>query len=217
MTAGRKSVTDNKDWGTPQKYVDAVKECLGGVIYLDPCSNQHSIVNAKVEYFPPKHNGLLESWNYKTIYVNPPYGADKERNTKIKDWLRKCEEANRLYHSEVIALIPVATNTGHWKRYVFGRATAICFLYDTRLKFLVNGRGGGKGAPMSCAMVYWGRNYKRFFDVFIKYGAVIKVENLRGIDIGIENNGNGNQKQEELPFFKKNILQRLMPMKKARK
>jgi len=203
MTAGRKSVTDNKDWGTPQKYIDAVKKCLGGVIHLDPCSNQYSIVNAKVEYCPPKHDGMLESWNYKTIYVNPPYGADQERKTRIKNWLHKCEEANRLYHSEVIALIPVATNTSHWKRYIYGRATAICFLYDTRLKFLVNGRGGGKGAPMSCAMIYWGRNYQGFFDVFIKYGAVVNIENLCGIDIGIENNGNSNYKQERLPFSKK--------------
>ena len=199
MTAGRKSVTDNKDWGTPQKYVNAVKECFGGVIHLDPCSNQYSVVHAIVEYCPPGHDGLRESWNYRTIYVNPPYGADREHRTTIKNWLRKCEEANRLYGSEVIALVPVATNTNHWKNYVYGKATAICFLYDTRLKFLVNGQNGGKGAPMSCAMIYWGRNFQRFFDVFIKFGAVVNIENLMRIDIGDENvNGNYNPKQMKL-------------------
>ena len=39
---------------------------------------------------------------------------------------------------------------------------------DTRLKFLIKGKDEGKGAPMACAMVYWGKNYERFFDVLIK-------------------------------------------------
>jgi hypothetical protein len=192
MTAGRQVISKKKDWGTPKKYVDAVNEVFGGIIHLDPCASSYSIVGAVVEYILPQHDGLLESWNFPTIYVNPPYGNDVKRGTKIKDWLRKCEEANRLYHSDVIALVPVATNTGHWKEYVYGKATGICFLYDTRLKFLVDGRDEGKGAPMSCAMIYWGNNYERFFEVFIKYGAVVNINNLFEVKIG-EANENGTQ------------------------
>lgn len=191
MTAGRNIIGQSKDWGTPKKYVDAAKEFFGGCIQLDPCSNRYSIVNARVEYFLPKHDGLRESWNFPTIYVNPPYGIDPEHGTAIKNWLRKCEEAHRVYLSEVIALVPVATNTGHWKKYVYGKAVAICFLYDTRLRFLINGRDAGKGAPMSCAMIYWGSNFERFFEVFIRFGAVVEIKNLKGVEIGpaIENNG----------------------------
>jgi hypothetical protein len=79
----------------------------------------------------------------------------------------------------VLALVPVATNTGHWKKYVFGQADAICFLYDTRLKFMVNGRNGGKGAPMSCAMIYWGDNVERFTAVFSRFGAVVDIRSLK--------------------------------------
>ena len=57
MTAGRKSVSEKKDWQTPQKYVDAVKEVFGGIIHLDPCSSQYSIVGAQVEYLLPKQDG----------------------------------------------------------------------------------------------------------------------------------------------------------------
>jgi hypothetical protein len=191
MTAGRKVVGYAKDWGTPKKYVDAVKEMFGGEIELDPCSNPDSIVHAKVEYLLPKHDGLIESWNFRTIYVNPPYGIDQAHGTTIKDWLRRCEEANALFGSEVLALVPVATNTGHWKKYVYGKATAICFLYDTRLKFLVNGKNGGKGAPMSCAMVYWGKHFQRFSKIFMRFGAVVDIQNLRGVKIG-EASDNGN-------------------------
>lgn len=184
MTAGRNSVSKKKDWQTPKKYVDAVKEVFKGTIQLDPCSNIYSIVNAEVEYILPEYDGLSQIWNFSTIYVNPPYGNDVERGTKIIDWLRKCEEANRTFNSEVIALIPVATNTSHWKKYIFGKATGICFLYDTRLKFLINGKDEGKGAPMSCASVYWGKEYQRFFNVFIRYGAVVDIHNLHQIRVG---------------------------------
>ena len=181
MTAGRTVNTLSQNWGTPKKYVDAVKCVLGGGIDLDPCSNEYSVVEAKVEYSLPKDDGLKESWNFPTIFVNPPYGIDKERQTSIKQWLYRCAAAHKSHSSEVIALIPVATNTGHWKKYVFTCATAICFLYDTRLRFLINGRDEGKGAPMSCAMVYWGVHYERFLKVFSDYGAVLDLRPLRGI------------------------------------
>jgi len=85
MTAGRKVVSNVKDWGTPKKYVDAVRECFGGRISLDPCSNRFSIVHAKVEYMLPKHDGLKEPWDFPTIYVNPPYGIDRQHGKTISN------------------------------------------------------------------------------------------------------------------------------------
>lgn len=147
MTAGRKIRTLSQDWGTPERYVKAVREFFHGKIDLDPCSNEYSIVHARIEYCLPEQDGLAESWDFPTVYVNPPYGLDKERGTSIKNWLHRCAMAHEQFGAEVLALVPVATNTGHWKKYVFGQAAAVCFLYDTRLKFLVNGENGGKGRP----------------------------------------------------------------------
>jgi len=187
MTAGRTVHTLSQHWGTPDIYVGAVRQALGGKIALDPCSNSYSRVKAKTEYRLPRQDGLKASWEHPTIFVNPPYGIDQKRSTSIKHWLERCAAAHREHRSEVIALVPVATNTGHWKKHVFGEATAVCFLYDTRLRFLVNGRDEGKGAPMSCAMIYWGRNYQRFFDTFLKYGATLDLQPLRGKQIGQKN------------------------------
>jgi hypothetical protein len=178
MTAGRHVIGQSQEWGTPKKYVDAVKRFFGGRISLDPCSNRYSIVHAETEYLLPFHNGLHESWDYPTIYVNPPYGIDKTNGTSIKHWLRRCEAATRLYGSQVIALVPVATNTGHWKNSVYGKALAVCFLHDTRVKFLENGEDGGKGAPMSCCLIYWGNDYDRFANEFAHLGAVVHVKDI---------------------------------------
>lgn len=182
MTAGRAINTKSQSWGTPLKYVNAVKSFFDGVISLDPCSNEYSIVHAQTEFILPMDDGLEKDWNYPTIYVNPPYGIDKKRRTNIKDWLVKCVITHRDYASEILALIPVATNTSHWKKCIFGQAAAICFLYDTRLKFLENGQDCGKGAPMACAMIYWGEQYEKFLNLFSQYGAVVDIRNLRQLN-----------------------------------
>ncbi|MCH7701502.1 MAG: N-6 DNA methylase [Planctomycetes bacterium] len=185
MTAGRSINSISQTWCTPPKYVCAVRKVFGGAIAFDPCSDAHSVVGAEVEYQLPDRDGLRSSWDYPTIYVNPPYGADRQRGTTIKDWLRRCARAREEYGSEVLALVPVATNTKHWKDYVFGVANAIAFLYDTRLKFLVNGKDGGKGAPMSCAMIYWGEHIERFEDIFLPFGAVVDLRTLHRKAVGM--------------------------------
>ena len=186
MTAGRHVNTLSQSWGTPPKYINAVKSFWGGHIGLDPCSNEYSIVNADIEFMLPEKDGLKEEWNSKTIYVNPPYGAARNRGTTIKDWLAKCVDAHKKYGSDIIALIPVAPNTGHWKKFIFGQADAICFLYDTRLRFLENGQDTGKGAPMACCLIYWGRDSNKFMSHFIEYGATVNISNLHQCEIGVD-------------------------------
>lgn len=185
MTAGRKVNTLSQSWGTPHKYVNAVKKFWNGTIDLDPCSNEFSVVHAETEFLLPDHDGLEEPWEpFEHIYVNPPYGSDRSRGTTIKNWLAKCCRTYNDFHSEIIALVPVATNTSHWKNYVFGQASAICFLYDTRLRFLENGMDLGKGAPMACCLIYWGDNISDFSDNFIEYGAVVDIRCLKKVQIG---------------------------------
>ena len=145
---------------------------------MDPCSNAHSIVEAKTNFLLPEKDGLQEEWNYKTIYVNPPYGSDLDRRTTIRHWYRKIVTAHERYGSEIIALVPVAPNTSHWKEFVFPIASAICFLYDTRLKFLVDGSEDNKGAPMACCCIYYGANQEQFRKVFLEFGAVVSLDSF---------------------------------------
>lgn len=185
MTAGRTNNNQkSKSWCTPPKYVEAINKFFDNHIELDPCSNEFSIIHADIEYKLPNQDGLKSSWNFKTIFVNPPYGADRVNNTTIKDWIKNCYLANKKYNSEVLALIPVATNTRHWKDYIFGKANGICFLYDTRLKFYIDGHEDPKGAPMSCAMIYWGNNDKKFQNIFSEFGCSISTTNIIGMTFG---------------------------------
>lgn len=188
MTAGRTNINQqSRSWCTPPKYVNAISSFFDNNIDLDPCSNKYSLVNAKVKFMLPDKNGLNEEWNFKNIFVNPPYGSDRILKTTIKDWIKKCYYSNIEYKSEVIALIPVATNTRHWKDYIFGKASAICFLYDTRLRFFINGHQDEKGAPMSCAIVYWGDDINKFINIFSKFGAALDISSSIGKNFGYLN------------------------------
>lgn len=177
MTAGRQSVSIAKDWCTPPSIIESVKEVFGGRVDLDPCSNEFSMVGAEREYVLPETDGLSAPWDAETIYVNPPYGSDAERGTRIIHWFERMVEAN-WRGAEVIALVPVAPNTRHWKEYVFPHAAAICFLAQPRVRFYIRGVEDPKGAPMSCAVVYWGKDWKRFAKAFRRHGAVVPLREV---------------------------------------
>jgi DNA N-6-adenine-methyltransferase (Dam) len=177
MTAGRTSVSLTKDWCTPPNIIESVREVFGGTISLDPCSNEHSLVRADKEYLLPDHDGLIESWDYPTIYVNPPYGSDTVRGTRIAHWFSRMAAAANA-GSEVIALVPVAPNTGHWKKFVFPVASAICFLYQPRVRFYIDGVEDRKGAPMSCAVIHYGTSVSSFAREFRAHGAVVPLADV---------------------------------------
>lgn len=158
------TVRSNKDksvhWGTPKNIADKVREFFSDQVLLDPCSNAYSIVEHDRCFVLPE-NGLEKNWKEvaECAYVNPPYGKG------IDKWLEKCA-----LMENTIALVPVATNTGHWKNWVYGKASAICFLHEPRLKFLENGAPSKKGAPMSCCLIYWGKDREKFTQLFSEMG-----------------------------------------------
>lgn len=174
MSAGRKNNSHKKDYNTPPKYIKPVTDFFVK-IYLDPCSNSYSLVNAQVNFIYPDKDGLKEEWNYPTIFVNPPYGRNSENKTSIYNWIQKGLEANQKYQSEIIYLIPVATNTKHFKDLIFKHFTSICFLADTRLKFYNQGKEDVKGAPMSCCLIYIGKRNKEFNAIFSNYGKIFNI------------------------------------------
>lgn len=176
MSAGRTVNSLRQDWRTPREYANAIADFFGGEVALDPCGARNSFIRANTQYVLPENDGLRESWNFPTIFVNPPYGANRERGTTIRDWLRRCALAWDEHGSEVIALVPIAANTSHWKLYVWPKAKSIVFLYDTRLKFVVDGLKVDKGAPMACTLVYWGDRSQKFCEHFRKFGAAIAIE-----------------------------------------
>lgn len=110
---------------TPPYVLEPVREALGGVIDLDPCTLESNPVGAERFYYPPADGAELP-WGTERIYVNPPYGKARER------WVRRCIQAAG-EGAQVVLLIPAATDTRIFQRALSTADGAV--LIRGRVKF----------------------------------------------------------------------------------
>lgn len=83
------ALAESVDWNTPPEILEIVRSAFGGEIYLDPCSNPGSLVNARVTCSLPDSDGLKIPWrNYPSVFINPPFGVSYVHKTT-----RKCISA----------------------------------------------------------------------------------------------------------------------------
>lgn len=128
-TRKRMASSVNDKWQTPLEVLKAVFNILG-VIDLDPASPgaDKTVVEAG-HYFTEADNGLVQPWQARTVYLNPPYGRT------IGQWTRKLsaeyETGNTM---EFVTLLPARVDTRWWDNFVT-HDMIVCFI-DHRLKFL---------------------------------------------------------------------------------
>lgn len=94
------------DWETPQAFFDKLDAEFK--FTLDPCCTEQT---KKCDiYFTPEHDGLAQSWQGHTVFINPPYGRE------ISAWVKKAyEESQR--GATCVLLIPARTDTRWWWDY----------------------------------------------------------------------------------------------------
>lgn len=167
--AGHIASATRTDWRTPTWLVSSIESFFRSVsggevgIQLDPCASPKRAAHFARRNIHPPADGLRENWAGQNVYCNPPYGRG------IRDWARK---ACALRHEDlidgttnVILLIPAAVDTKHWQKGVFRCADAVCFI-EGRLHF----DDSKVGAPMACALVYFGAYLGDFLGHFKAIG-----------------------------------------------
>jgi hypothetical protein len=93
----------------------------------------------------------------------------------LADWVGTACAQWEFNGVETLMILPAATDTKHWHKYIFATAAAICFIRG-RVRFLLpNGEPGGP-APMACALVYWGHDRERFRAAFEKKGHIVYLD-----------------------------------------
>lgn len=130
------SKTDN--WETPQDLFDELHERFA--FTLDVCANKK---NAKVlRHFNRRQNGLIQSWNRETCWMNPPYGRE------IGKWVSKASQESSK-RAVVVCLLPARTDTSWWHNYIEGRSRVTVRFIRGRLKF----SGHKNSAPFPSVIV----------------------------------------------------------------
>jgi len=110
------------EWSTPNELFVKLDRHWG--FTLDPCASDD---NHKCEkYYTIETDGLAQSWEGETAFVNPPYGD-------IKAWVKKCHDETKDGKAIAVLLIPSRTDTRYFHEYCM-KASHIYFV-KARLKF----------------------------------------------------------------------------------
>lgn len=157
--------TGENEWYTPERYLEAARQVLGG-IDVDPATSVQAQETVRaVSFFTAADNGLLHEWNGK-VWMNPPY-AQPFIQLFIEKLAMEVREGRA---TAAIALTHNYTDT-EWFHIAARACAAICFTRG-RIKFL--SPDGDEAAPtQGQAFFYFGDEAAEFASVFSQFGFVV--------------------------------------------
>lgn len=121
----------NNEWYTPERYVNAVRDVLGGAIELDPasCSEAQQVIQAE-RYYTAEDDGLSCPWVAKSLFLNPPY------ETKLVGPFvqRLIQARENMDVDEAILLVNVRPDSP-WFRLLLDQFDAVFCFVDHRISF----------------------------------------------------------------------------------
>ena len=130
--------SEDLTWETPKEFYDLLNNEFN--FTLDPCCVP---ATAKCDtFFTPSDDGLAQSWEGHTVFMNPPYGRE------IVQWMHKAAEESVEHGITVACLVPSRTDPKWWHDTVMNYGADVRFVKG-RLKFGTN----KTGAPFSSAVV----------------------------------------------------------------
>lgn len=117
--------SNSNGWQTPN---DLYKQLNDEFHFtLDPCCQEYNHKCNK--YYTPETDGLMQSWEGETVFVNPPYGKE------IGLWVQKCYEESLKPYTTVVMLIPARTDTRWFHNYIYQKPNVEVRFIKGRLKF----------------------------------------------------------------------------------
>ena len=149
--------TGQNDWVTPTRLFKNLHRKYR--FTLDPCCTAET---AKCkQFFTAEDNGLIQSWQGHTVFMNPPYGD------QAAAWIKKAYEEGQKPYTRVVVLVAARTDVKWWHEYVW-RARRV-FLLEGRVKFLRppghpdSGKESSAGFPSAVVEFYPGKYHPLFW------------------------------------------------------
>lgn len=160
---------DSDSFGTPDPWLDAEREVLGGEFDLDPCSNAEAQKHVRAATWWSKEDDCRKqkAWNAERMHWNPPYSSVI---TELVARFIKEREAKHI--KSAIVVVNNATSEG-WFHDLMHRYPV--YFTKGRIAFLANGKPM-KGNRTGQALFYVGPKLKLFKRVFeSKFGGKVMV------------------------------------------
>lgn len=157
--------TGENEWYTPDEYLTAARDVLGG-IDLDPASSDAAQEKVRAKsYFTKEDDGLSQEWAGR-VWLNPPYSQPH-----IADFVAKLVKEYTAENTSAAILLTHNYTDTTWFHQAAGAANAICFTRG-RIRFYDN--NGDVAAPtQGQAFFYYGNDEDSFVARFSEIGFVV--------------------------------------------
>ncbi len=159
----------SNEWFTPPEYIEAARTVMEE-IHLDPASSAEAnqTIQAK-RFWDIKTDGLAQEWMGK-VWLNPPYGWINGTSSQ-EVWSNKLiQQYQGGFIEEAILLVNASPDTTWFHRLL---NYPMCFVLG-RIKFEPGEGQVQSGATHGNAFVYFGKNERKFYDVFSQFGTIIR-------------------------------------------
>lgn len=131
----RKTLTEQDNCYTPKYLV----EMFGNFDY-DPATTKEQAEYLDIEnYDTIETDGLSKEWNYKKIWINPPFSNKFE-------FLKKAVETYKKYNNDIYILFPIESMTTRKWSEAIDNCKFKMYIPDYRIGFIVNGKQYSSGA-----------------------------------------------------------------------
>lgn len=144
---------------------------MGG-IDVDPASCELANQTVKASrYYTKQDNGLMQSWAGR-VWLNPPYGV--ENGVSNQDtWANQLIERYEAGLVSEAVLLVNANTEAKWFQPLY--KYLIC-LTNHRIRFY-NADGTSSQPTQGNALVYLGKQKRRFIEIFSQFGEVVRRAN----------------------------------------
>lgn len=160
-------------WLTPEYVLDCVRAYFGGQIPLDPATQPNNPTKARV-FWTEADDGLAQSWAFRDVFVNPPYGK------AVPFWTAKIRQASSQGATIIVLLAGNRWETKYFQRDFLRNPNlkVICPKGPGRISFL---RADGTVAKQpNVPSIFYGFNVdpQRFAEAFAPLGPTLGVKLL---------------------------------------
>lgn len=152
----------------PQPILSLVADVFGGQIGLDPTADEGKRVNA-LHHFTKTDNCLIQSWaGLGATFMNPPF------STPLPFVKKLVEEFNQGNIPEAILLLKAGTVSNKGTGPLLAPGTK-CFWYGRVYYVELSTGTPAIGTDFDSVLIYFGKNVKKFADVFHPCAASINT------------------------------------------
>jgi hypothetical protein len=172
--------SETVEWYTPARYIEAVREVLGG-IDLDPASSeQANAVVCAAKMFTKEDDALTRNW-FGRVFLNPPYGRTLGGGSLAGEFCNKAIDEFMAGHLDACIILVNSVHSQPWQKPLY--EYPVC-LVNHRIQFVSADGEENENPTFQNIFVYLGDDVAGFARVFERFGYCVRKIQREALPLG---------------------------------